>query len=98
MATATSTLEKTKIKITTTNKYKVIMHNDDTTSFSIVIEILKEVFKYSEEEANAIALAIHKSGKKKVGEYSKSIAISKANKAMRMASEHGYNEFKVTVE
>lgn len=100
-STTTATLEKTRITTVNRKKCKVIMHNDDSTSFEIVIQILCEVFQKTELEAEGIALAIHKSGpngKKVVGEYSKTIAEAKKNKALRIAKDAGYSEFKITVE
>lgn len=95
-------LEKTETKIKIRKKYQVIMHNDKSTDFMVVLLILMEVFKKSKEEALKITEAIHKSGptgKKVVAEYSsKNIADSKASKAMGMAKDFGYPDFKVTVK
>ena len=96
---STVVLERTKT--ITRKKYRVIMHNDDTTSFDCVIRILQEVFMKTFDEANNIALAIHKAGpngQKVVGEYSKSIADAKASKGMRIAKMEGFPNFKITVK
>lgn len=99
--TDTVVLEKTKTTTTLKKKCKVIMHNDDKTSFECVMDILVEVFKKTPQEAFDIALAIHKAGpngSKVVGEYSKTIAEAKKDKALKMAKEAGYPDFKVTVK
>ena len=95
-----SVLEKTRISTTTNSKKtRVIMHNDDTTSFEVVIFILCNVFKKTESEAFMIALSIHNSGpngKKVIAEYPKSIALAKVNKALQIAKDEGYPNFKIT--
>lgn len=99
--TSTVVLEKTKTKTTLRKKYKVIMYNDQKTSFECVIDILVNVFNKTEQQAFQIALAIHQSGptgSKVIGEYSKTIAEAKRDKALRMAKEAGYPDFKVEVK
>ena len=50
-------------------KFKVIMHNDDTTPMDVVVVILVEVFKQSLEAATALMLQIHHQGKGIAGSY-----------------------------
>ena len=59
--------------------------------------ILVQVFMKSQEEAEALMLQVHHSDKAVVGIYSYDIAVSKANKATRMAREQGY-PLRLTVE
>ena len=97
-----SVLEKNEVRTKTMQKHKVIMCNDDTTSFQCVIDILMKIFGKTEKEANLIALSIHKAGpngKKVVAEYSSySIAKMKAQKGMNYAKSEGYNEFTIIVK
>lgn len=77
--------------------YKVIMHNDDFTTMEFVVEVLKTVFFKQEAEAEQLMLQVHRAGSAVVGLYTYDIAISKVQKAMRMAREKGY-PFKLTYE
>jgi ATP-dependent Clp protease adaptor protein ClpS len=62
-----------------------------------VVMVLTHVFLKGEEEAEALMLQVHHSDKAVVGIYSYDIAVSKANKATRMAREQGY-PLRLTVE
>ncbi|MDX8396019.1 MAG: ATP-dependent Clp protease adapter ClpS [Mariprofundaceae bacterium] len=57
--------------------FKVIMLNDDYTPMDFVIDLLRQLFFKSEEEATQIMLAIHHQGKGICGVYPKDIAESK---------------------
>ena len=70
--------------------YRVRMHNDDFTSMEIVVQILKQVFFYTEEKAERLMLQIHHSDKAMVGVYTYDIAMSKVNKATLLAREQNY--------
>ena len=77
--------------------YRVIMHNDDFTTMEFVVDVLRKVFFKPEEEANQLMLKVHKEGKATVGLYTLDIAVSKSQKAMRMARDQGF-PFKLTWE
>ena len=77
--------------------YRVIMHNDDFTTMEFVVEVLRKVFFKPAEEANQLMLKVHKEGKATVGLYTLDIAVSKSQKAMRMARDQGF-PFKLTWE
>ena len=78
-------------------RYKVIIHNDDFTTLDLVVEVLKTVFFYSDEKAEALMLQVHHANKAVVGIYTYDIAVSKANKATNMAREKGF-PLRLTVE
>ena len=78
-------------------RYKVIIHNDDFTTMDFVVEVLKTVFFYSDEKAEALMLQVHHANKAVVGIYTYDIAVSKANKATNMAREKGF-PLRLTVE
>lgn len=84
--------ERTKedISVDEPGKYKVIMHNDDKSSFDIVILILQTVFHKTPEEAADIAMAIHLSNMGVVGVYTKEVAEEKTHEATGMARSQGY--------
>ena len=71
-------------------RYKVTIFNDDFTSMEFVVKILMEVFFKNKVEAEALMLQVHHSDKAVVGIYSYDIAVSKVQKATRMAREEGF--------
>lgn len=70
--------------------YKVLLHNDDFTSMEFVVFILQSIFHHSESAATRIMLSIHNQGIGVAGVYTREIAETKADKAVRLARE---NEF-----
>ena len=82
--------ERQNTHVNEPRRYKVIIHNDDFTTMDFVVMILTTVFFKSEAEAETLMLAVHHSDKAVVGIYSYDIAISKVNKATRMAREAGF--------
>jgi ATP-dependent Clp protease adaptor protein ClpS len=89
--------ERTRLSHDLPRMYRVIMHNDDFTTMEFVVEVLRKVFFKPEEEANQLMLKVHKEGKAIVGLYTLDIAVSKSQKAMRMARDQGF-PFKLTWE
>jgi ATP-dependent Clp protease adaptor protein ClpS len=89
--------ERQRTNLREPRRYKVIIHNDDFTTMDFVVMILEQVFLKSEEEAHTLMLQVHHSDKAVVGIYSYDIAVSKTNKATRMAREQGY-PLRLTVE
>ena len=70
--------------------YRVILYNDDYTTFDFVIEILKQVFKKSDAEAKKITLSVHQKGRGLAGTYPKEIADMKVMEVHRRAEAAGY--------
>ena len=58
-------------------KYKVLLLKDDYSTMDFVIEVLTTIFKKTQDEATAIMLKIHKSGKAVCGVYIHEIAATK---------------------
>lgn len=69
---------------------RVILYNDDYTTFEFVIDILKEVFKKSEEQATQITMNVHKKGKGVAGAYPREIAQMKVVEVHKRAEDAGY--------
>jgi ATP-dependent Clp protease adaptor protein ClpS len=88
MTTATTTVTKTHLK--QVSLFQVLLHNDDYTPMNFVIEVLKQFFGKSEDDANAIMLAIHEKGTGVAGVYTKEIATQKANETMKTAKMYGH--------
>lgn len=66
------------------------MYNDDFTAMEFVVQVLTTVFHKSAEEAEAIMLQAHQKHSAVVGIYTYDIAMTKIQKATRMAREAGY--------
>lgn len=71
-------------------RYRVILLNDDFTTFEFVIEIMITIFCKTQTEAENIAETTHIHQKATVGVYSLDIARSKVNKAEGIARAEGY--------
>lgn len=93
----TNVRERQKNNLKEPRLYKVIIHNDDFTTMDFVVEVLKTVFYYSNEKAEALMLQVHHANKAVVGIYTYDIAVSKANKATNLAREKGF-PLRLTVE
>lgn len=89
--------ERQRIEIREPRKYKVVIHNDDFTTMDFVVTILMKVFFKKEEEAQAMMLKVHHSGKAVVGIYTYDMAMSKVRKATSLAREQGF-PLRLTVE
>lgn len=70
--------------------YKVIVHNDDVTTFEFVEVVMQSVFNMSPEKAASFALLVDREGKAVAGVYTFDIARTKTNKATDMAREANF--------
>lgn len=82
--------EKIKQVLKEPSKYNVIMLNDDVTPIEWVIGLLKEVFKHSGEDAQALTLKIHNDGSAVVGTYKYEIAEQKSIEAVNVSRNNGF--------
>ena len=82
--------ERQRTDLREPRRYKVTIYNDDFTTMGFVVKVLVEVFFKSEAEAEQLMLAIHHSDKAVVGVYTYDIAVSKVQKATKMAREAGF--------
>jgi len=71
-------------------KFRVIILNDDFTTFEFVIEIMITVFGNDLSFVACLAETTHIHNKATVGKYSLDIARSKVAKATSIAREEGY--------
>ena len=78
-------------------QYKVLFFNDDYTTMECVVEVLMDDFNKTFEEASAVMLEIHKSGKGVAGVYPYDIAATKARSAQNKARTQGF-PLQITVE
>ena len=86
----TAVRDRTHTNLREPRRYKVIIYNDDFTTMEFVVLVLTSVFFKSAEEAEALMLAVYKSGSAVVGIYSYDVAISKVRKATMMAREENF--------
>lgn len=86
-----------KVEIDEPKMYRVIMHNDNTTTFEFVIAVLMQIFQKSYNESENIAWHIHENGNAVVAIYSFEVAEQKVEDATDAASMANY-PLKVTME
>jgi ATP-dependent Clp protease adaptor protein ClpS len=84
--------EETRIEEQTKEppQYKVILLNDDYTTFEFVISILMTVFNKPEFEAIRITFDVHKRGYGLCGIYSREIAETKVMTVQQLSESAGY--------
>jgi len=79
------------IKVHIPNMYKVILHNDDTTTVEFVIEVLVRIFHRSVEDAIDLTRTIHETGQGIAGSpYTKEIAEEKTLETLAAARANNY--------
>lgn len=84
----TITEEETNIGVP--GNYRVILHNDDRTTFEFVIYILKNIFDKSDNDALSITKYIHTAGSSTVGIYTHQIAETKVEEVHELANVNGF--------
>ena len=82
--------EKIKLDIKEPSKYNVIMLNDDATPMEWVMGVLKEIFKHSDEDSEALTMTIHNDDSAVVGTYKYEIAEQKSVEAVSASRNHGF--------
>ena len=87
---ATKVLIRDDVEVIKPKLYKVILLNDDYTTFDFVIEILKTVFRKTEEEAINLTLKVDREGSAVVGVYPYEIAQMKVEKTHTLARYAGF--------
>lgn len=62
MSTITKTKSKSKLKEILSKPYRLILHNDDVSSFDLVINCLIKVCDHEPEQATQCAHIVHNNG------------------------------------
>jgi len=70
--------------------YRVVAHNDDYTTFEMVLTIFTRVFGCEVEEGKALASRIHQDGSSEVGIYLLADAVERIDEATAFARYHGF--------
>ncbi len=81
----TDTRPKTRPKTQRPRLHKVILLNDDYTPREFVVQVLKAVFRMSEDQAYRVMMTAHRRDACVVAVYTKDVAESKASEG----TEHG---------
>ncbi len=80
----------TTISLTPPEKWKVVLHNDDTTPMDYVIEVLMLIFGHDFDTAKEITLTIHQAGRGTAGIYPYEIAEQKSVESVNASRERGF--------
>ncbi len=95
----TNTKNITRIKIEEPPMYKVVMMNDDETTFDFVIFVLEDIFLKSTKEATRLCMEAHLKGSVTVGIYPRDIAQSKLDSVESYKRKTGFPlTFKIVPE
>ena len=88
--TLTSSLNEIDLELNAPKRFYVLMHNDDTTPFDFVIEVLMQLFNHTSETSTDLASKIHQEGNAIVGMYYMEIAEQKVEETTRAARNNGF--------
>ena len=80
----------TTISLTPPEKWKVVLHNDDTTPMDYVIEVLMLIFGHDFDTAKEITLTIHQAGRGTAGLYPYEIAEQKCAETLSDSRNKGH--------
>ena len=80
----------TYIDLTKPKMYKVILHNDDYSTFDFVVEVLIDVFNKTKDEAIELTFKVDNEGFAIVGVYPYDIAETKVLMVKEMAESAGF--------
>jgi len=86
----TKTREKSATQVATPSLFKVLMHNDDYTTMEFVIEVLRDIFRKPDAEAEKIMLTIHFQGVGHCGTFPYAVAETKIDQVRLRARKAGF--------
>lgn len=90
MAAAVDTETSTEVEVKLPKQYKVIIHNDDVTTFDFVIFLLNEIFHKSYPEAVRLTHTVHEQDYGVAGVYNHEIAEEKTDESLVLANKNGF--------
>ena len=70
--------------------FKVVLLNDDYTPMEFVVQVLRDIFRKTQEEAVGIMLEVHHRGAGICGVYTRDVAETKAETVVATARRHEY--------
>jgi ATP-dependent Clp protease adaptor protein ClpS len=77
--------------------WKVLLHNDDSTTQEFVVWVLETVFNMAHADAYAVMMHVHQSGVGVAGLFTRDVAETKVKATQRLAEQHEY-PLLVTIE
>ena len=86
----TATRPKTRTKTQRPRLHKVILLNDDYTPREFVVQVLKAVFRMSEDQAYRVMMTAHRRDACVVAVYTRDVAESKATEGTEEGRKAGY--------
>jgi ATP-dependent Clp protease adaptor protein ClpS len=92
MSTQTDVIEEVQeeTEIQEPSMFRVIIHNDDKTTFDFVIYVLTTIFDKEYNEAAELTFRVHDSGSATAGIYTFQIAETKVEEATEIARLNNY--------
>ena len=83
---------RTKVRTKTERPklWKVILLNDDYTPREFVVQVLKAVFRMTEDEAYKVMMTAHRRGACVIAVYTKDVADTKAKEATELGKSNGF--------
>jgi ATP-dependent Clp protease adaptor protein ClpS len=78
------------IRLERPKRYQVVMYNDDFTPFEFVVVMLMRFFSMGQEQAMAVMMQVHTTGKGLCGVYYKDVAETKVKEVMDWAKVEGH--------
>lgn len=89
--------EELEKEIKEPSRYKVLLHDDDITTMQFVVDVLRQIFQKSQQEAEELMLKVHETGIGVCGIYTREIAEAKVCMVHKAAWQAGY-PLKCTME
>jgi ATP-dependent Clp protease adaptor protein ClpS len=87
---------RTKAKTERPKLWKVILLNDDYTPREFVVQVLKAVFRMSQEHAYKVMMTAHTRGACVIAVYTRDVAETKAKEGTELGKQKGYPLFFTT--
>lgn len=88
--TDVKTRTETSVVLKTPSMWKVLIHNDDFTPMDFVTQVLMHIFHKPRDEAEALMLTVHHTGRGNVGLFTKEVATTKALQVRLLAEANGH--------
>jgi ATP-dependent Clp protease adaptor protein ClpS len=79
-----------KLNVPEPRFFKVIFINDEITTMEFIVEVLKNIFDYDEDQAHQLTMKIHEEGSGVVGVYPFEVAEQKGIETTVMARNSGF--------
>jgi len=70
--------------------WRVLLHNDDYTTFDFVVWVLETIFHKGHGEAFEIMMSVHRTGMGIAGVYTHDVAQTKVKTTRQLAEEHEF--------